>query len=1153
MFAKQQRALIVLASIIAMLLAFPAAILCQSDVGTITGFVRDPTGAVVPNITVEIRNEATGNERKTTTNQDGLYSVTNIPSGLYTVTAEATGFKKFVADHNKLDPNATARVDINLTVGQASETVEVTASAQTLQTDSAQVQKLVTRSQIDALELNGRNPIYLAQLMPGVNNNSPLSGLNFGLDSGGFSINGSRSQDNLITFDGAPAVRTRSNGTSIGVADVDSTQEIQVLTANYNAEYRSAGGGQIRIVSKSGTSQFHGNLFEYFRNNVLNANTWERNTTEATKDVAPFRYNQFGYNIGGPAYIPKLFNRDKNKFFFFWGQEWLKYGYTDTPTLSVPTALMRNGDFSELLGPNPFYSSPVQLKFPGTNTPIPGNIIPQDLLSPNGLGLLRAYPDPNTPYINGNQNWIDQGLHTIDQRKDTLTADMYPGQNHHIAFRRQNYKYTEYQPFDGGSDRTPKIFIRPNQTNSLSYVWTINPTMVNEALATVSLDDVYIPLDLSKGLYNRSLYGIDYPYIFPEGKEVPNRIPTVVIQNFSDLNGGPYPSHSSGPIYDVSDNLTKVKGNHTIKFGVLYERSGQNDFDQINVAGVPGGTNNQNGRFQFTDSTGTGSGVANAALGLFDVYAEIGQRSYTLYRGSMWEWFAQDQWKATNRLTITYGLRHTIIIPFDATWRNMDTFDPHFYDPSKAVQLDPTTGFVIPNTGDRYNGVVIPGSSFPDSAKGRVPAADTGEFNYLFRGKPSYYSDIHYHQFQPRLGIAWQVNDKMVVRAGGGRFYTRVGVSDSIFLGGNSPFQPISSVSNGLADNPGGASANLFPLTVTGQDPIFKNPEAWAWNFTVESETFWGSTLDVGYIGRRGLHGQRERDINQLLPGTTINNPDLSPDYLRPYKGFAVIRVTNNDANSMYNALQVNWNKRFNQGFGFGLSYTLSKSNDDGSNQRDIIPDSYNAHNLWGPSEFDARHVLVINYIWDLPFFRDKTRWTGKLLGGWQLSGITQFQTGTPCSVGSQDDFAGVGTASLGSFGCGNVGQFWGVNGKPTRQKNFAKSTTDPALWFTTTNPDGTPIFTEPAPGTFNQQFVRDLVYGPGFQNWNLGLFKRFLIKEGIGFEFRAEAFNFVNHPNLAKIGDTGGLDLNPKSSTFGKVTGKESERNLQLSLRFYF
>ena len=485
---------------------------------------------------------------------------------------------------------------------------------------------------------------------------------------------------------------------------------------------------------------------------------------------------------------------------------------------------MRNGDFSELLGANPFYKTPMQLKDPKTGAPIPGNIIPANLLSPNGLGMLRAYPTPNADFINGNQNWIAQGLHTIDQRKDTLSADMYPGQNHHIAFHRQNYAYVEYQPFDGGSDRTPKFFIRPNQTNSLNYTWTISPTMVNEAMATVSLDDVYIPLDLSKGLYDRTKYGINYPYLFPEGKAVPNRIPTVVMSGFSDLNGGPYPSHSSGPIYDFSDNFTKVAGNHTFKAGVLFERSGENDFDQINVSGVPGGTNNQNGRFAFTDTlaNGTGVGAANAALGLFDVYAEIGQRSYTIYRGSMWEWFAQDQWKATNRLTINYGLRHTIIIPFSAQWRNMDTFDPAFYNPANAVQQNPANGFVIPGTGDRYNGVVIPGSGFPESAKGRVPQADSGQFNNLFHGLPPYYSDIHYDQFQPRLGIAYQLNDKTVIRAGAGRFYTRLGISDSVFLGGNSPFQPIASVSNGSVDNPGGGSQNLFPLTVTAQDPDFQ-------------------------------------------------------------------------------------------------------------------------------------------------------------------------------------------------------------------------------------------------------------------------------------------------------------------------------------------
>jgi hypothetical protein len=421
----------------------------------------------------------------------------------------------------------------------------------------------------------------------------------------------------------------------------------------------------------------------------------------------------------------------------------------------------------------------------------------------------------------------------------------------------------------------------------------------------------------------------------------------------------------------------------------------------------------------------------------------------------------------------------------------------------------------------------------------------------LFHGLPSYYSNIHYDQIQPRLGVAWQLSDKMVLRAGGGRYYSRLGVSDSIFLGGNSPFQPTASVSNGIVDNPGGATQNIFPLTLTNQDRIYKNPESFLWNTMIERQTPWDTVLTVGYVGRRGLHGQRERDVNQLQSGTLQANAGINPDYLRPYKGYAVLRTTNNDANSMYNSFQINWTKRFAHGVGFGVAYTLSASNDDGSNQRDIIPDAYNAHSLWGPSEFDTRHVLIVNYIWDIPLFRDHSKLSGKLLGGWQLSGVTQFQTGTPCGVGTNDDFAGAG--SLGSFGCGSEGQFWNVNGNPTIKGQFAKTSNDPALWFATTNPDGTPIFTAPKAGTFNQQSVRDLIYGPGLQNWNLSLFKKFLITETSGFEFRADAFNFVNHPNLAAIGHSGGLDLNPKDGAFGKVTGKESERNLQLSLRFYF
>src|SRR5712671_4713486 len=1176
-------------------------IFAQSDLGTISGFVKDPSGATVANAKISVRNNR-GVDRVATSNDSGYYTITNVPPGLYTMTAEASGFQKFETTGNKLDSSGDLVIDAALTVGAATQTVEVSASALTLQTESATVQKLVTREQIDALEINGRNPIFMANLVPGTRGGT-LANLSFNFSQGPSNINGARTPESLITYDGAPAVRTRSNGTSIGAADVDSTQEIQILTADYAPEYGRSSGGQIRITSKSGSQDFHGAAYEYVRNTVFDANPWQRNANPATTHItAPIHYNQFGYNIGGPLYIPNHFNTSKTKVFWYWGEEWVRYIFTDTnSTVTVPTLKMRTGDFSELLDPNnPYVShtvtnpadpSKAKIKVPvliadpqsalgpqcgqvisygppvvlNTNGCFQGNLIPTNRLSPNGLGILKAYPAPNlvTP-INGNQNLFLSAKHPQNQRKDTVAVDINLTDNQRLRFRRVYFTFWEYQPLDGGTNETPKFFKRPNQTNSLDHVWTISPTKVNEVLFSFSLDQVYIPVDQAHFL-DRTTVGLNYPYIFPQDKLIPTRIPTVNMSSFSGLSGGPYPSHSAGPIYDVSDSFTWIKGNHTLKFGALYEYSGENDNDEINVQACPTCTNNQNGQFLFSDNGGkfvrpgfavasTGVAAANAALGLFDTYSEIGHRAYTVFRGSMWEGFAQDSWKVRQNLTLNYGLRYSVIVPYQAIWANMAVFDPSLYDPAKAVTIDSNTGLITgtPTLDQLFNGMVIPGSAFPSSANGRVPEATTGTFNSLFRGVPNHYSDIQWNDVQPRVGIAYQLTNKTVLRAGGGRFFTRLGVSDSIFLGGNPPFQPNASVTFGSVDNPGGSGTNPVPLVVTTQSKAFKNPEAWAWNFTVERELFWKSLLSVGYVGRRGLHLQRESDINQPTLATRAANPTANINAIRPFKGFGSIRETDNVANSKYNSLQVAWNRRFSNTFQFGVSYTLSKSMDNGSNQRDVVPDTYDTSMLWGPSEYDARHIVIINYLYQLPFYRKQSGFAGRVLGGWQISGITQFQTGLPCSViAPNGDYAGVGQDA--NWGCGGNGQFWVVNGNPKIIGTFGPS----GQWFATTNPDGSPIFTQPAAGTFNTQRVRNLIYQPGFENWNLGLFKSFPITESKGLQFRAEAYNVWNHPNWCGSSGCSGttnVGLNPTSSSnFGKVLTKGSERNLQLSLRLYF
>src|SRR5438105_3025365 len=835
----------------------PGSLLAQSDLGKISGFVKDPSGATVPNAKVTIRNN-TGVERQTTTNESGYYVITNVPPGLYTMMVEASGFRKFESTNNKLDPAADLVIDASLTVGQANQTVEVSASAVALQTESASVQKLVTREQIDSLELMGRNPILMANLLPGMRGGT-LANLSFNFSQGPSNINGARTQ---IT--------------------------------------------------------------------------------------APIHYNQFGYNIGGPLYIPNRFNTNKTKIFWYWGQEWVRYIFTDTQSLTVPSLKMRTGDFSELLDPNNTFitrKDAMQNKIPvfitdpnspmvsqcgqeitpptgtspgafNTNGCFPGNIIPQPgstttgtTASPNGLGILNVFPQPNltTPLPNGN-NWFFSAQHPQHQRKDTIAIDINMTENQRLRFRHLYYSFWEYQPLDGNTNETPKYFDRPNQTYSIDHVWTISPTKVNEILLTYAQDVVHIPvnapafLDRTKGVVQGTGYfGLNYPYIFPVSEKLlPNRIPTINMSNFSQINGGPYPSHSAGPISDLSESFSWIKGNHTFKFGGLVEHSGENDNDEINVQACPTCTNNQNGQFLFTDGrpNGTGVAVGNAALGLFDTYSEIGHRAYTIFRSNMFEGFGQDAWKARQNLTITYGARYTVIVPYHAVWGNMIVFDPRFYDPTKAVTVDPTTGLITgsPTIDQLYNGMVIPGTGFPTSAIGRVPEASTTLYSVLFHpGVPNHYSDIQWGEIQPRVGFAYQFNKNTVLRVGGGRFFARLGVSDSIFLGGNPPFQPNASVTLGSVDNPGGNGTNALPLVVTTQSKAFKNPEAWNWNFTVERQLFWKSLLSIGYVGRHGLHLQREADINQPTAAVVAANPCLLPgakpacnvNAFRPYKGFS--------------------------------------------------------------------------------------------------------------------------------------------------------------------------------------------------------------------------------------------------------------------------
>ena len=531
-------------------LLFGLNLFAQLDRGQISGFVKDQSGAAVANAAVTIRNEATLQETHIRSNEGGYYQAPNLVTAFYTLEVEAPGFKKFSERRVKLDAASSATVDVNLTVGGVNESVSVVASAAQLQTDSAQVGRVVELKQIEDLTLNGRNPLYLPLLLPGV------SGTNIdkfdpdGLGNGGFTINGGRTDENLITVDGSIAIRTRAAGAIIGTLNVDTVQEVQVLTAAYSAEYGRSSGGQIRYVTKSGGRDFHGALWEYVKNDALNANTWARNATGVASNSVPvpYRFNEFGYALGGPIFIPKKFNTERNKLFFFSSVEWIRFHQYSTSSGTVPTALMRQGNFSELLNPqNIFFGRTRTITDPTTNAPFPGNVIPTARLSPNGVALLGAYPLP-TPGLNvvGATNWFQSGPDPRDSLQNTFKIDYHINDKNTLSVRATAFDFHELQPFRGTFNLVQLDSDRPNYTSVMSLATTLSPTLINEAAFSASVDRNYNNV-ANNGRFDRSLYGINYAYLFPGTKDIPNKIPTVSLANFSPSMAGRTRRSRAGP------------------------------------------------------------------------------------------------------------------------------------------------------------------------------------------------------------------------------------------------------------------------------------------------------------------------------------------------------------------------------------------------------------------------------------------------------------------------------------------------------------------------------------------------------------------------------------------------------------------------------
>lgn len=1117
-------------------LALPTFIYAQVDIGSISGTVVDSSGAAVPGVQVTETNQGTQSRQTTTTNNSGYYVFPNLPVGSYTITTEAKGFQEFIRKGILLNAASHLTVPIQLALGAVTQTIVVTESAQALSLQSS-TGGTVTSNQFKQLEVNGRNPVYLALLEPGVVGTDIATFSPDSVSSGSFSMNGGRTDAYTVYVDGAVATRTRESGSMLGAQDMNSVQEVQVLTGNFDAEYGRSNAGQIRFVTKSGTTQFHGSAYEALRNAAFDANSWSRNHSPiVSQHSAPPKqnYNDFGFDIGGPIYIPKKFNADKNKLFFFFAEEWVRRRYDDDSTGTVPTLAMRNGDLSYLLSPhNTFFGKTRVAIDPVSSTAFAGNIIPPSSLSSQGMALLNAYPLPTPGFQQGAANWIQTFPVFSNLNKTTFRVDYNINDKNHLYVRGTLIPWHFNGPLEGTFGLFQSLWSRPNRTGIIDLTTSFSPTLLNDFSISGNSDGKGTIFDNPAcGSYcDRSTYGITYPYLYPGTKLFGPKVPTVAVTGLTTIDTGPYPGSWAGFVYDLADNVTKVTGNHTIKFGATFEHSGENDLIQLTTASPPQ-TNNQNGAFRFLDTgmpNTSGLGIANALLGNFNSYSEIGAKPETPWIANSLDMFLQDVWQVSAKLTLHYGLRYSIWPAWGTTNGAIAQFEPAFYDPAAAASVSPATGFIV--SGSPYNGIVLPGSGPTADALRRYPFLKQQPFASMYHDLPAGFAPTQWNLLQPRFGLAYQLTQKTVLRLGIGYFADRTGINRDTALGGNPPFMPQTTLLNGNIQNLAAASAVVSPFTMTINAPNNVWPTAWDYNVTVERQLPAGVNFSAGYVGNRGLHLQRKRNINQLVkPGTIYANPTVNPNALRPYLGAGIIDMSENSGLSWYNSLQTTV-KKVTGPLTFSASYTLSRSTDNTSSLTDVLPNAYNDRDYWGPSDFNVPQALTISYVYHLPFHGHSTV-VKSIFGNWILSGINQFESGEPFSVRENIDYAGIGAGS------GN--QFWNMTGHP----NGCSTSFLPNRGATVYCADA---FTAPALGTFASGDTRNMFSNPGFWEWNLGIYKQFPITESSNIEFRAESFDVVNHPNWGKV------NSNPLSSSFMMVTSKTDSRNLQFELKFSF
>ncbi len=1159
-----KRLAICVAAIVALIVFIPSA--RAQENATVTGTVTDATGAVVPNATVTITNTATGQARTVTTNSVGAYRFPELGIGTFTLIVNASGFAKFTRTGIVVTVGQTLEEDAKLNVGSQSQTVTVAAQALQVQTETSEVSQLISGQQVRQLSTNGRNIVQLAALGMGVSNTLPsFGGVNALTSANGLSFNGTRTTHNVYLLDGGELNDRGCGGCYMVLPSQDAIAEFRTLDSNYSPDYGIGSGGTIMMVIKSGTKDFHGELYEFNRNTDYDANDYFNK--QAGQARPEFDLNEPGGNIGGPLFIPHVYNTNRTRTFFFVNEEWRRLIQGSAPSTTntimssnFPTAgqaldyTLPPGDTTAPIVPNfPNNASYTAMETndgltPGAAFPTNGSgqyVIPANLIDQNAVLELNAntFPKPNLP--NGYQ-YISSIPQPTYVREDVVRID------HTINSKFQlmgHYVHDAVQPtffpplWTGSYPTVGTTMLNPSYSAVIRLTQTYSPNLLNETTFNYDGNKIFLTPIAGAGSSIALPSGWSASSYFPVSDNAGADMPAINLQGAplnQSWNEGYFPWKNGYEGFQYRDDISWTRGHHLFKFGAGWLHDYKNQQLQANTQGTA----------NFSNSNYSDDSYINFILGLASSFQQLQYLADKHWVNNNYSFYANDNWHVTPRLVLNLGIRFDGMPHAFERYNQFANFVPADYDYSlgnpvtAAGTLNPASLTTFSCSTERCN---TNGEQFYLNG---IKEADVDGF-------PRGNVQNDYKTWQPRVGFDWDINGNgmTVIRAGVGVFYERVQGNDVYNAALNPPFAYQPQGDNVFFSNPnesvltGTTTTQAFPSTLTNIAYYYPNPGTMDYSFGIQHQLAPSVIMQVQYVGSDGWDQNNDTNVN-TLPLTDPNNSaapydlrqgvsagTLNPNQYRIFPGYAGITEEKNFTNFNYNSLQAGIRLENRHGFTAQFDYTWSHLIDVGSNDLGGISDPFDPnYDRGSDTGYDQRNIFNASYVYNLPFFlRSGSMFEREVLGNWTVSGITQVHSGTPIYI----YYTGPDTLGLGG----------GTTNRPDLVSGVSYPKTIGA-WFSTKS-FAAPL--APWAGGTGQGFGtagKDAVTGPGLDNWNLSLFKTVLLsgrENGPTLSFRFESFNTFNHPSWT------GVDENSADSNFGQVTSDFSPRDLELGAKFTF